>query len=88
MNQFEKYWEFPLFTLSSGPQITVGQVVVTVLVIFLGILISRWILMPERPVRIGDLVEIDSNRGIVIAFPQRDIHLYAETPIEILNKQT
>ena len=140
MNQFEKYWEFPLFTLSSGPQVTVGQVVATLLVIFLGILISwylqrllgrqllkadvnpnvtqtvqrivfytvlillfitvlgmlripitalafisgavaigvgfgaqniinnlisGWILMSERPVRIGDFVEIDSNRGIV-----------------------
>ena len=28
-------------------------------------LISGWILMSERPVRIGDFVEIDSNRGVV-----------------------
>ena len=28
-------------------------------------LISGWILMSERPVRIGDFVEIDNNRGVV-----------------------
>jgi small-conductance mechanosensitive channel len=140
MTEFEKYWEFPLITLSSGPEITLGQVVMTLLVIFLGILfswylrrllgrqlkrsgvdpnvtltvqrivfstillllfitvlgmlqipvtalafvsgavaigvgfgaqniinnlISSWILLSERPVRIGDFVEVDSHRGII-----------------------
>jgi small-conductance mechanosensitive channel len=140
MTEFEKYWEFPLFTLSSGPEITVGQVVITLLVVALGVLfswylqrllgrqvtkagvnpnvtqtvkriifysvlmllfitvlgmlripvtalafvsgavaigvgfgaqniisnlISSWILMTERPVRIGDFVEIDTHRGII-----------------------
>jgi len=140
MEEFKKYWDFPLFSISSGPQITLGQVIMTLVVIFLGFfiswylqrllgrqlrkadvnpnvtqtvqrivfytvlvllfvtvlgmlripitalafisgavaigvgfgaqniinnLISGWILMSERPVRIGDFVEIDSNRGTV-----------------------
>jgi small-conductance mechanosensitive channel len=35
--------------------------------------------------RIGELFE---ENGIGIAFPQRDIHLYAKTPIEVTNRQT
>jgi small-conductance mechanosensitive channel len=179
MNEFQKYWEFPLITLSSGPEITVGQVVMAFLVTLLGILfswylqralgrqlkrsgvnpnvtqtvqrivfssvllllfitvlgmlrvpvtalafvsgavaigvgfgaqniinnlISSWILLSERPVRIGDFVEKELRtirsdirfrieelfieHGIVIAFPQRDIHLYAKTPIEVTTRQT
>jgi small-conductance mechanosensitive channel len=140
MNEFEKFWNYPLFSLSSGAPITVSQVVITLLVIVLGWLLGRylqraigrymtlakvnptvaetvkrivfyvilvllfitalgmlnipitalafvsgavaigvgfgaqtiinnlisgWILMSERPVRIGDFIEIDDNRGIV-----------------------
>jgi small-conductance mechanosensitive channel len=150
MDEFEKYWNFPLFTLSSGPQITVGQVLLTLLVISLGFLISwylqrllgrqlrkrdmdpnvtqviqrivfyivlvllfitvlgmlripmtalafisgavaigigfgaqniinnlisGWILMSERPVRIGDFVEIDSHRGIVEVIGNRSTRI-------------
>lgn len=140
METFEKYWHLPLVTLSSGAQITVSQIVLTVLLLILGLfltwflqrligrqllkakvdpnavqtiqrvffytllvllfitalgmlripitalafisgavaigvgfgaqniinnLISGWILMSERPVRIGDFVEIDEHRGTV-----------------------
>jgi small-conductance mechanosensitive channel len=150
MNDFEKYWEFPLITLSSGPVITVGQVILTILVIFLGFLlswllqrllgrqlqragvnpnvaqtvkriafycilallfitvlgmlqipvtalafvsgavaigvgfgaqniinnlISSWILMTEKPVRIGDFVEIDSHRGIIESIGNRSTRI-------------
>lgn len=150
MNEFEKYWEYPLITLSSGPQVTVGQIVTTILVVFLGFvvswylqrilgrqmlrakvnpnvtqtvqrivfygtlvlifitvlgmlripitalafisgavaigvgfgaqniinnLISGWILMSERPVRIGDYVEIDSNRGTVETIGNRSTRI-------------
>jgi small-conductance mechanosensitive channel len=27
-----------------------------------------------------------NDEGIVIAFPQRDVHLYAKTPIEVVAK--
>lgn len=140
METLEKYWHLPLITLSSGGQITLGQIVLTLLIIVLGLfliwflqrligrqlrnanvnpdiiqtvqrlvfytllvvlfitalgmlripvtalafiggavaigvgfgaqsvisnLISGWILMSERPVRIGDFVEIDDHRGVV-----------------------
>jgi small-conductance mechanosensitive channel len=31
--------------------------------------------------------ELFAEHGIVIAFPQRDIHLYAKTPIEVTTRQ-
>ncbi len=150
MDEFQKYWDFPLFTLSSGPVVTVGQVVLTLLVIFIGFfiswylqrllgrqmlkanvnpnvtqtvqrivfysvlvllfitvlgmlripitalafisgavaigvgfgaqniinnLISGWILMSERPVRIGDFVEIDSHKGTVEVIGNRSTRI-------------
>jgi len=150
MNDFKKYWEFPLFSLSDGPQITVGQVVMTALVIALGIffswylqrllgrrlkksgvnpnvtqtvqrivfsgillllfitvlgmlripvtalafvsgavaigvgfgaqniinnLISSWILLSERPVRIGDFVEVDTHRGVIEGIGHRSTRI-------------
>jgi small-conductance mechanosensitive channel len=38
-------------------------------------LISGWILMSERPVRIGDFVEIDDNRGIVESIGNRSTRI-------------
>jgi len=38
-------------------------------------LISSWILMSERPVRIGDFVEIDSHRGIVESIGNRSTRI-------------
>jgi len=150
MNEFEKFWNHLLFTLASGTQVTVGQVVMTVSVIVLGFvlswyfprvlgrqlrksnvnpnvaqtvqriafysililmfitvlgmlnipitalafisgavaigvgfgaqniinnLISSWILMSERPVRIGDFVEIDTHRGIVESIGNRSTRI-------------
>ncbi|MBT8049294.1 MAG: mechanosensitive ion channel [Xanthomonadales bacterium] len=150
MDEFQKYWDFPLFTLSSGPVVTAGQVVLTLLVIFIGFfiswylqrllgrqmlkanvnpnvtqtvqrivfysvlvllfitvlgmlripitalafisgavaigvgfgaqniinnLISGWILMSERPVRIGDFVEIDSHKGTVEVIGNRSTRI-------------
>jgi small-conductance mechanosensitive channel len=150
MNALESYWDYPIFTLSSGSQVTVGQVVLTLLVVSLGILlswylqrllgrqmlkanvnpnvtqtvqrivfysilillfitvlgmlripitalafisgavaigvgfgaqniinnlISGWIIMSERPVRIGDFVEIDSNRGTVETIGNRSTRI-------------
>lgn len=150
MNEFEKYWQFPLFSFSSGVQVTVGQIVMTLTIIFLGFLISwyaqrllgrqllkaninpnvtqvvqrvvfysilillfitvlgmlripitalafisggvaigvgfgaqniinnlisGWILMSERPVRIGDFVELDSNRGTVETIGNRSTRI-------------
>ena len=140
MSSFDEFWKYPLFSLSSGNAVTVGQLLLTLLVLFVGLwfgyflqrvlgryleskgasahvvltlrrivfyfilvllfitalgmmripvtalafvsgavaigvgfgaqsvinnLISGWILMSERPVRIGDFVELDDNRGIV-----------------------
>lgn len=140
MDSFEEFWRYPLFSLSSGDAVTVGQLLMTLLVLFVGLwfgyllqralgrylegkgasahvvlalkrivfyfilvllfitalgmmripvtalafvsgavaigvgfgaqsvinnLISGWILMSERPVRIGDFVEIDAHRGVV-----------------------
>jgi small-conductance mechanosensitive channel len=140
LESFTEFWSYPLFSLSSGGQVTVGQLVLTALVVIGGLwlgyllqralgrlllkkdvsphiietlrrllfyfilvlvfitalgmmripvtalafvsgavaigvgfgaqsiinnLISGWILMSERPVRIGDFVEIDSHRGVV-----------------------
>jgi small-conductance mechanosensitive channel len=38
-------------------------------------LISGWILMSERPVRIGDFVEIDDNRGVVESIGNRSTRI-------------
>ena len=43
-------------------------------------LIDRLSIESELRFRIDDLFR---EAGIVIAFPQRDVHLYAQTPIEI-----
>ncbi len=150
MNDFEKIWNHSLFTLTSGQQVSVGQVVLTVLVVLLGLvltwylqralgrqllkakvnpnvaqtiqrvvfysilvllfitalgllnipvtalafisgaiaigigfgaqniinnLISGWILMSERPVRIGDFIEIDSHRGVVESIGNRSTRI-------------
>lgn len=150
MNEFEKYWNYPLVTMSTGSQITVSQIVFAVLVVIIGLvltwylqrvvgrqlvkakvdpnvaqtvqrilfysilvvlfitalgllripitalafisgavaigvgfgaqniinnLISGWILMSERPVRIGDVVEIDSNRGLVESIGNRSTRI-------------
>ena len=150
MNDFDRFWNYPLITLSSGPQITVSQVVMAILIIILGLvltwylqrligrqlikakvnpnvaetvqrvlfysilivlfitamgmlnipvatlafisggiaigvgfgaqniinnLISGWILMSERPVRIDDFVEIDDHRGIVESIGNRSTRI-------------
>jgi small-conductance mechanosensitive channel len=150
MNGIEKYWNYPLITMSTGSQIMVSQIVFTVLVVIIGLvftwylqrlvgrqlikakvnpnvaqtiqrilfysilvilfitalgllripvtalafisgavaigvgfgaqniinnLISGWILMSERPVRIGDVVEIDGNRGLVESIGNRSTRI-------------
>ena len=150
MNEFEKFWHFPLIRTSGGIEVTVSQVLLTALVVILGLvfawylkrllgrqlakskvdpnaalviqrvffygmlvllfitalgmldipvtalafisgavaigigfgaqniinnLISGWILMSERPVRIGDLVEIDDNRGVVESIGNRSTRI-------------
>jgi small-conductance mechanosensitive channel len=150
MNEIEKYWNYPLVTLSSGLQITLSQVTLTLAILFLGLvliwylqrfvgrqlikakvdanvaetiqripfyvllvilfvtslgllripitalafisggvaigigfgaqaiinnLISGWILMSERPVRIGDFVEIDQHRGVVESIGNRSTRI-------------
>ena len=150
MENFEKYWNFPLARLSTGTELTLSQVVLTVLVVIFGLvlawflqrvlgrqlakaevnpnvaqtiqrvlfyavlivlfitalgmlripvtalafisgavaigigfgaqniinnLISGWILMSERPVRIGDFVEIDNNRGVVETIGNRSTRI-------------
>ena len=150
MSEFEAFWNYPLFRLSSGIQLTVSQIVLTLLVVILGLvlswylkrllgrqlqksnvdqnaalviqriffysvlillfitalgmlripvtalafisgavaigvgfgaqtvinnLISGWILMSERPVRIGDFVELDDNRGVVESIGNRSTRI-------------
>lgn len=150
MSEFEKYWNYPLLTLSTGLQITVSQVILTIAFIIFGLaltwylqrllgrqltkakvepnvvqtiqrvffygllallfittlgmlripitalafisgavaigigfgaqaiinnLISGWILMSERPVRIGDFVEIDEHRGVVESIGNRSTRI-------------
>ena len=150
MGELEKYWHLTLATLSDGTQITVSQVVMTILFVIVALLtvwflqrfvgrqlrkakvepnvaetlqrilfysllvivfimtlgllnipvtalafisgaiaigvgfgaqniinnlISGWILMSERPVRIGDLVEIDDNRGVVESIGNRSTRI-------------
>lgn len=159
MNEFEKYWNYPLITLSTGPQITVSQVVLTVMVVILGLgltwylqriigrqlrkaqvdpnvaqtvqriffyctlialfiialgllripitalafisgaiaigigfgaqniinnLISSWILMSERPVRIGDFIEIDTHRGTVERIGNRSTRIRRTDGVHLL----
>ena len=55
METFDKFWNYTLFTLSSGGQINVK-------------------FMIEKLFR---------ENGIVIAFPQRDVHLDVSGPIEV-----
>ena len=146
MNDLENYWNLTLATLADGTQITLSQVVLTVLFVILALmatwilqrfvgrqllkanvnpnvvetlqriffyslliivfimalgllnipvtalafisgaiaigvgfgaqniinnLISGWILMSERPVRIGDFIEIDQHRGVVESIGNR-----------------
>ena len=150
MNELEKFWNLPLATLSGGTQVTVSQVVLTVVFVVLALafswfiqrlvgrqlikakvnptvtetiqrilfysilvlvfitalgmlripvtalafisgavaigvgfgaqniinnLISSWILMSERPVRIGDFIEIDQHRGVVESIGNRSTRI-------------
>lgn len=150
MNEMDKYWNMPLVTLSTGSQIMVSQVVMTIFFVILALilawyfqrlvgrqlakakvnpnvaetiqrilfysilvivfitalgmlripiaalafisgavaigigfgaqniinnLISSWILMSERPVRIGDFVEIDNHRGTVESIGNRSTRI-------------
>ena len=150
MNEIEKLWNMPLATLSSGTQVTVSQVVLTVVFVVLALafswyiqrvvgrqlikakvnptvaetiqrilfysilvlvfitalgmlripvtalafisgavaigvgfgaqniinnLISSWILMSERPVRIGDFIEVDQHRGVVESIGNRSTRI-------------
>ena len=159
MNEFEKYWNFPLVTLSTGLQITVSQVILTVVIVLVGLvlvwylqrligrqllrakvdpnvaqtvqriffygflvilfistlgilqipvtalafisgavaigigfgaqniinnLISGWILMSERPVRIGDFVEIDEHRGVVEEIGNRSTRIKRTDGVHLL----
>ena len=159
MNELEKYWNHSLVTLSTGSQITVGQIVLTVMMVFLGLaliwylqrlvgrqlvkakvdpnviqtvqrvlfysllivlfitvlgmlripvtalafisgavaigigfgaqniinnLISGWILMSERPVRIGDFVEIDVHRGVVESIGNRSTQIKRTDGVHLL----
>ena len=159
MNELEKYWNHPLVTLSTGSQITVSQIILTILMVFLGLaliwylqrlvgrqlikskvdpnvaqtvqrvlfysllaalfitalgmlsiplaalafisgavaigigfgaqniinnLISGWILMSERPVRIGDFVEIDAHRGVVESIGNRSTRIRRTDGVHVL----
>lgn len=159
MNEFEKYWNYPLLTLSTGLQITVSQIILTVVFLVAGMiatwylqrvlgrqltkakmeasvvqtiqriffygllillfittlamlripitalafisgavaigvgfgaqaiinnLISGWILMSERPVRIGDFVEIDEHRGVVESIGNRSTRIKRTDGVHLL----
>jgi len=159
MSEFEKYWNYPLLTLSTGLQITVSQVILTVGFVIIGLvltwylqrllgrqltkakvepnvvqtiqrvffygllallfittlgmlripitalafisgavaigigfgaqaiinnLISGWILMSERPVRIGDFVEIDEHRGVVESIGNRSTRIKRTDGVHLL----
>ena len=47
-------------------------------------LISGWILMSERPVRIGDVVEIDDNRGVVESIGNRSTRIKRVDGVHLL----
>lgn len=159
MTELDKYWNYPLATLTSGAQITIGQVILTLVLIFVGLmltwytqrlvgrqllkakvdpnvaqtiqrilfyallillflsvlgmlripvtalafisgavaigigfgaqtiinnLISGWILMSERPVRIGDFVEIDEHRGVVEVVGNRSTRIRRTDGVHLL----
>ena len=159
MNDFEKFWNYPLLTLSTGLQITVSQVILTVGFVIIGLvltwylqrllgrqltkakvepnvvqtiqrvffygllallfittlgmlripitalafisgavaigigfgaqaiinnLISGWILMSERPVRIGDFVELDEHRGVVESIGNRSTRIKRTDGVHLL----
>ena len=150
MTEFDAIWHYPLIRMSSGLEVTVSQIVLTLLVVALGLalikfvqrmlgrqmakvnvdpnvaqtiqrvvfwallvllfitalgmlqipitalafisgavaigvgfgaqniinnLISGWILMSERPVRIGDFVELDDSRGTVETIGNRSTRI-------------
>jgi small-conductance mechanosensitive channel len=159
MNEFEAFWNYPLFRTSTGIELTVSQIVLTALVVVLGLilswylkrllgrqlqksnvdpnaaliiqriffysvlillfitalgmlripvtalafisgavaigvgfgaqavinnLISGWILMSERPVRIGDFVELDDNRGVVESIGNRSTRIRRVDGVHLL----
>lgn len=159
MGEFDAFWHYPLFRLSSGNEVTVSQIVLAVSVVVLGLLltwflrrllgrrmekskvdpnaalaiqrvffysvlvllfitalgmlripvtalafvsgavaigvgfgaqavinnlISGWILMSERPVRIGDFVEIDDNRGVVESIGNRSTRIRRVDGVHLL----
>lgn len=43
MNEFEKYWNYPLLTLSTGSQITVSQIILTLLLIIIGLVLTWYL---------------------------------------------
>jgi small-conductance mechanosensitive channel len=43
MHGFESYWNYPLLTLSTGLQITVSQLVVTIMTVLIGLLLIRYL---------------------------------------------
>jgi len=46
--------------------------------------ISGLIILFERPIRVGDVVSVgDNDAGLVIAFPQMDVHLDTDGPLNI-----
>jgi small-conductance mechanosensitive channel len=47
-------------------------------------LISGWILMSERPVRIGDFIEIDDNRGVVESIGNRSTRIRRVDGVHLL----
>jgi small-conductance mechanosensitive channel len=159
MSEFEAFWHYPLLSTSTGIQLTVSQIVLTLLVVVLGLLlswylkrllgrqlqksnvdpnaamviqriffysvlillfitalgmlripvtalafisgavaigvgfgaqavinnlISGWILMSERPVRIGDFVELDDNRGVVESIGNRSTRIRRVDGVHLL----
>jgi small-conductance mechanosensitive channel len=159
MSEFDEFWHYPLFRMSSGIELTVSQVLLTALVVVLGLilswylkrllgrqlqkshvdpnaalviqrilfysvlillfitalgmlripvtalafvsgavaigvgfgaqavinnLISGWILMSERPVRIGDFVELDDNRGVVESIGNRSTRIRRVDGVHLL----
>jgi small-conductance mechanosensitive channel len=159
MTELDKYWNYPLIALAGGSAITVGQIILTLVLVFAGLvvtwyvqrqvgkqllkarvdpnvvqtiqrilfyallillflsalgmlripvtalafisgavaigvgfgaqaiinnLISGWILMSERPVRIGDFVEIDEHRGTVEVIGNRSTRIRRTDGVHLL----
>jgi small-conductance mechanosensitive channel len=159
VSEFDAVWNYPLISLSSGIEVTIGQIVLTLAVVVLGLalswwlqrllglqlrrrevdpnvsqtvqrvvfyatlivlfltvlgmlripvtalafisgaiaigvgfgaqniinnLISGWILMSERPVRIGDFVELDDNRGTVETIGNRSTRIRRVDGVHLL----